>query len=284
MHACPVEFPRFAVLVIATFLAFGATPPAAHAEDDAVSAMKADAALSAESLLREFSRMPGLEARFVEEKTLAMLAAPLESRGTLYYAPPGYMLRRIDEPRRSEVLVTPDRLVVTEGGAVVQQFDLNARSEVSTFVESFVWILAGDIEKLRSAYELRFAAGEAATETATPSDEARHDDDATNVDEGGADGHATSDASTNVDEGGADGHATSDASTDVPWSMTLSPRDERLAHVIRSITVKGVGLSVVSILVSESNGDQTLTRILDANPARTFSDAEHRRLFGRARE
>src|SRR6185312_8153260 len=59
-------------------------------------------------LMAAFSRMPGLEARFVEEKRIGMLARPLTSSGRLYFARPGLLLRRVEQPQQSEVIITPD--------------------------------------------------------------------------------------------------------------------------------------------------------------------------------
>src|SRR5664279_2835561 len=61
-------------------------------------------------LLGAFAHMPGLEARFVEDKHLALLAEPLQSSGVLFFARPGMLLRRVEAPRKSEVVITPTEL------------------------------------------------------------------------------------------------------------------------------------------------------------------------------
>jgi hypothetical protein len=172
--------------------------------------------------------MPGLEARFVEEKRLGLLAAPLVSRGRIYFTHPGLLLRRIEEPTRSEVVITPSELRIREPGHV-EVIDLRSRGDVRPFVESLVWILAGNREALEAAYRIRFERSDAVREA---------------------------------------------------WTLTLVPRRAPLDRLFREIRITGTGLAVNEIRVTETNGDETLTRILEANPARRFSDAEKRRLFG----
>lgn len=106
-------------------------------------------------LLAAFSRMPGLEARFVEKKRIGILAQPLESRGRLYFTRPGLLLRRVESPRRSEVVITPRELKLRDDSGE-QSIDLRARPDVRPFVESLTWLLAGDQKALASVYTLAF--------------------------------------------------------------------------------------------------------------------------------
>lgn len=146
----------FAALLLLAGVALVA-PLAAFAEGEATTASLSPAAeAELTALLRGFREMPGLEASFEEEKTLALLAAPLRSAGTLYYAPGGYLLRRIEAPRRAEIVVTPRELRVVEG-AETQRFDLRARADVAHFVQSFLWILSGDEAALRQNFSLAYS-------------------------------------------------------------------------------------------------------------------------------
>ena len=63
------------------------------------------------------------------------------------------------------------------------------------------------------------------------------------------------------------------------WTLTLTPREEPLSHLIAEMTVMGSGYAVQEIRVVETTGDETRTRILDADPAREFTDEERERLF-----
>ena len=176
-------------------------------------------------LLSAFAAMPGLEASFVEEKHLGMLARPLTSSGTLYFTQPGLLHRRVDSPRPSTVVITPDTLRFTDESGT-EEIDLRSRADVRLFVESLVWILAGDQAALDATYESEFSA-----------DSER-------------------------------------------WTLVLTPRDSPLADVIATLTISGTGLNVEEIRVDETIGDATVTRISQANPHRTFDDAERAELFG----
>ena len=193
------------------------------------SAQPAQQAPDLSQLLQAFSRMPGLEARFVEKKRIGILAQPLESRGRLYFTRPGLLLRRVESPRRSEVVITPRELKLRDADGE-QSIDLRARPDVRPFVESLTWLLAGDQKALASVYVLAFERG----------------------------------------QGAAQGS----------WQLTLTPRAEPLSHLIAYVRVLGAGLAVREIQVKEKSGDETVTEIVEANPARTFAPAEQKSLFG----
>ena len=199
-----------------------AQPTAANIEQ-----AKAEPVRELSQLMAAFSRMPGLEARFVEEKRLGMLARPLSSQGRLYFARPGLLLRRVEQPQVSEVIITKDELKVKDANGE-QRIDLASRPDVRPFVESLTWLLAGDEKSLSSVYKLAF----------TPSQ--------------------------------ASG----------PWQLTLTPKAEPLAHLIAHIRIVGQGLAVSEIQVREKGGDETVTRIVEANPARKFTASELHSLFG----
>jgi outer membrane lipoprotein-sorting protein len=179
-------------------------------------------------LLAAFARMPGLEARFEEEKRIGLLARPLSSRGRLFFAKPGFMLRRVEQPKPSEVLITPQQLTLKSADGE-QSIDLAARPDVRPFVESLTWLLAGNEKALSSVYQLEFS-------QANPA---------------------------------ASG-----------WQLKLIPKAEPLSHLIAYINVLGSGYAVSEIQVREKGGDETITRIVEANPARTFAPAELKTLFG----
>lgn len=108
-----------------------------------------------ESLLAAFSKMPGLEASFVEEKHIGLLAQPLSSRGKLFFARPGMLLRRTESPTRSELVITPKALRMRDDSGE-QIIDLNSRPDVRPFVESLTWLLSGNRAALAKVYTLDF--------------------------------------------------------------------------------------------------------------------------------
>jgi outer membrane lipoprotein-sorting protein len=178
-------------------------------------------------LMAAFAGMPGLEARFIEEKQLGLLARPLSSQGRLYFARPGLLLRRVEQPHASEVLITPQELKLRDANGE-QRIDLASRPDVRPFVESLTWLLAGDEKALAKVYTLQFTPPQAAG----------------------------------------------------PWQLTLTPKAEPLAHLIAHIRIVGQGLAVSAIQVREKGGDETVTRITSADPARKFSPSELHSLFG----
>ena len=116
---------------------------------------QAEAPKDAATLLSKMASLPGLQARFREEKKLALLRAPLISEGHLFYTPPGYLLRRVEKPSASSVLITPKELVVQDAGGT-QRIDLRSKPSIKLFVESFTRVLAGDHAALQRVYHLRF--------------------------------------------------------------------------------------------------------------------------------
>lgn len=129
------------------------TPPSASAAQD--SNASSERPQDARTLLSAMSRLQGLQARFTETKTIALLKAPLVSRGVLYYLAPGHLVRVVETPSPSTVRIGPERLEVRDASGA-QQFDLRARPDIKTFVESFVHVMAGHHDALASTYTLEF--------------------------------------------------------------------------------------------------------------------------------
>jgi hypothetical protein len=99
--------------------------------------------------------MPGLAARFHEEKQLSLLQAPLLSEGMLYFAPPDRLVRHVEKPAPSTLLLRGDELVL--GTAADQHaIDLASQPAVRSFVDAFRLVLAGDLPRLRALYDIAF--------------------------------------------------------------------------------------------------------------------------------
>lgn len=102
--------------------------------------------------------MPGLSARFTEEKQIALLAVPLRSEGEIHFAPPGLLLRRVTSPTPSSALIQDGRITMVSGEQR-QEIDLSQNPVVAGFVDSFRYILAGDRAGLERTYEASFEQG-----------------------------------------------------------------------------------------------------------------------------
>ncbi len=118
-------------------------------------AAQGEAAPELDALLRSFRSLPGLSARFREEKHVALLAAPLRSEGEIHFAPPDRLLRRVTTPTRSVALIADGRLTLVSDGRR-EQFDLTRQPLVAGFVDSFRHVLAGDREALERSYRIAY--------------------------------------------------------------------------------------------------------------------------------
>lgn len=111
---------------------------------------------SASELLAAFAKMPGLEAKFREEKHMALLAKPIVNEGSLHYHR-GMLARHTDKPAKSSVVVRDGKLSFGDASGS-DSLDLSSSPVVRLFVDSFVKIFAGDRTALESMYALTFAA------------------------------------------------------------------------------------------------------------------------------
>ena len=111
-----------------------------------------------DTLLGEFRAMPGLQAKFREEKRIALLAAPLVSEGTLHFAPPAQLARLTTSPAPSRLVVDGSSLVFgDEQGA--ESIDLDANPMARLYVDSFLEILAGNRDALEKVWKIELAPG-----------------------------------------------------------------------------------------------------------------------------
>jgi len=178
-----------------------------------------------ESLLEAFSGLPGLEARFREEKRIALLAVPVRSEGQIWFAHPDRLMRRVTRPEASATLIDQGQLRMQSGGRT-QALSIDENPVLRGFVESFRAVLGGNRETLERFYQAELTAGEG------------------------------------------------DA-----WELRLTPRNEALRGFIREIRMRGHGVSIDEMTMTEVNGDETRTEFFEVNTHRRFSTAEARDLF-----
>jgi hypothetical protein len=103
-------------------------------------------------LMREMAASSGVVARFEEQKQLALLAVPLESRGVLYFAPPGRLARFTQEPSYSSLIIDGEELRFREGEGA-EEFDLSGNPMARIFVDNFIVLFNGDLDGLQSLYD-----------------------------------------------------------------------------------------------------------------------------------
>ncbi len=119
----------------------------------AVAAGAAQKPVSLDALLAQFAALPGLEARFHEEKRMALLAAPLVSEGTLHFAPPDRLVRRTLSPSPSTLLIEKGALRFGDAQGS-ESIPLDGNPVVRLFVDSFLKILEGDRPALQKIFAM----------------------------------------------------------------------------------------------------------------------------------
>lgn len=109
-----------------------------------------------EDLFARIAKFPGLEARFEEERRLALLAKPLRSEGRLYFLPPGRLTRRTEAPIPSVMILDGSKLWFgDDAGSRAVALDTNPG--LRAFVSGLTNVFAGDLPALKQDYDLRFA-------------------------------------------------------------------------------------------------------------------------------
>jgi hypothetical protein len=113
--------------------------------------------LTLDELLARMSSTRGVVAQFHEQKQIALLAQPLESTGTIYFAPPGRFSRVTRTPAATRlVLDGADMQFEDANGA--SAVDLSANPVARQFAENMVALWSGDRARLEKLYQLGFHA------------------------------------------------------------------------------------------------------------------------------
>jgi len=110
-------------------------------------------ALTLSGLMARMAASPGVEARFREIRELELLAAPLESRGELYFVPPDRLARFTTWPGPSALIVDGEALHYREGDEV---FDLSSSPAARAFADNLIVLFRGDLASLEELYATAF--------------------------------------------------------------------------------------------------------------------------------
>jgi hypothetical protein len=150
----------FDLLTLATVLLLAAAATATPPEPNATAGGSgADAAsfraVSLEALIGRLASIPGLSARFSEEKRIAMLEAPLRSEGRIHFVPPDRLARHADSPVLSTLLLDGDRLEFGDPDGS-ETIDLGSNPVARAFADGLIRILAGDLPGLHRLYRVEF--------------------------------------------------------------------------------------------------------------------------------
>ena len=113
--------------------------------------------LTLDALLGHMATTRGVVAEFREVKLLALLDAPLETRGTLYFVPPDKLARVTKTPAETRLLLTGDRMRF-EDEAGASDVDLSANPVARQFANNLIVLWRGDRAALEAIYRLEFSA------------------------------------------------------------------------------------------------------------------------------
>ncbi|MBC8069266.1 MAG: outer membrane lipoprotein carrier protein LolA [Deltaproteobacteria bacterium] len=127
-------------------------------EPPVAAAPVAASTITREELLVLLRGVPGVHAHYREVQHIALLAAPLESSGTLHFAPPTRLAKRQRAPSAAAMVVDQRRLRFADAFGR-DEIDLGANPAVALFVDSFVDVLAGDDESLARTWAIGFTGG-----------------------------------------------------------------------------------------------------------------------------
>ena len=106
-----------------------------------------------EQLMQLLSETRSARANFVETKSIAMLDAPVESSGELFYKAPDYFEKRTLKPK-PESMVLDGNTLTMERGKKKRSLQLQNYPEIAAFTESIRGTLAGDRKALERVYQL----------------------------------------------------------------------------------------------------------------------------------
>jgi hypothetical protein len=123
----------------------------------AADAPPASGTLSLDELLRHMATTSGVVAEFREVKLLALLDAPLETRGTLYFVPPDKLARVTTTPAATRLVLESNRMRF-EDEAGTNEIDLSENPVARQFAENLIVLWRGDRAALEALYRLDFRA------------------------------------------------------------------------------------------------------------------------------
>jgi len=136
---------RIAISALALASLSAAALPTSEAAPGAKPALATPVGLR--PLLAEFKKSPGIEAKFEEEKKIALLAAPLKSSGRIYFHPPESLARVVEKPRASHLVMTGKKIIMKDKSGR-KEVDLSDKPALRGLVTSLLHVLSGEEKKL----------------------------------------------------------------------------------------------------------------------------------------
>ena len=123
--------------------------------DSLASDASGSAPIELEALMQRFAESGGVRARFRESRHLSILTDPIETTGTLYFAPPDRLARHTTSPGRSIIVIEAGR--VSLGDETGQRvFDFSTNEVAQALVGNLMVVFRGDLKLLRERYLISF--------------------------------------------------------------------------------------------------------------------------------
>ena len=113
--------------------------------------------ITLDDLLSHMATTSGVVAEFREVKTLKLLDAPLETRGTVYFAPPDKLARVTRQPAESRLVLDGNRMRFQDA-AGTRDIDLAENPVARTFADNLIVLWRGDKAALDRIYAMSFKA------------------------------------------------------------------------------------------------------------------------------
>lgn len=117
-----------------------------------------DRPVSLDQLMATLRSVRRVEARYIEHRTLQVLRAPIETRGTLRFDAPSRLEKTTDPDttgKTERLTIDGDRLTIDRSmGSTPITFSLRDRPEVGVLVDSIRATLSGDGDALRRTFDV----------------------------------------------------------------------------------------------------------------------------------
>jgi hypothetical protein len=111
------------------------------------------AAWDIDQLMQTLARARSERATFSEKKFIALLDAPVQSSGELYYAAPDRLEKRTLKPKAESMVLEQGTLTI-ERGRQKHRLQLQEYPELAAFIDSIRGTLAGDRKALERNFRL----------------------------------------------------------------------------------------------------------------------------------
>ena len=110
-------------------------------------------------LMQALSQVRAGHASFVEKKSIAMLDAPVESSGELFYTAPDKLEKRTLKPKPEAMLLDGSNITVERRGKK-HVLQLQSYPEIAAFIDSIRGTMAGDRAALERNFKLSLEGSE----------------------------------------------------------------------------------------------------------------------------